>query len=276
MASTVKWRGSRDLQVVPDSTVFGKTATRVTWEQTRIGPFLSCLAAEPRNGQPIAGLTGPYSNVRVVESKITKKRGTIATLWLRAEYVINWNDLDTNPTTDNGTPELEWVQVERPLMTHPDFAPDGFLGGDQVGGTSARWRLSAADPFEIQAWQDEPSNVLRKDFKFTGEDGSIKTLTANAQIVAKLMVVGVTSWLDFAPVVRDTVRTSRPPTDGTCGTIYTAAALRSEVGFRVPSGYEFLKSADRGTQSGSNGRWERQREFMGARQWSRRLYRERR
>jgi hypothetical protein len=86
------------------------------------------------------------------------------------------------------------------------------------------------------------------------------TLTANAQKFAKGIEKGLEYWVDKAPVCRKTeTYVGGPPP------ISTAGQKENPIGIpNQPTGYEWIRSADRSLRRGSAGRWERTIEWLGA------------
>lgn len=176
-----------------------------------------------------------------------------------SDYTIETYKIDTKATaekTDEQYPfwEIDQVQVEKSLMQHPSFI--GF---------------SAADVAAVTAWDAEADQTLRANFQYWHRDkdgladGSILTLSGTMstgqKAYAYLRIRGVESFLDFAPVVRRNSRYigSAAPDSSDAGQKTTAPSY-------APSGYEWLKTADRVSKSGARGvEWIRQEEWTGAR-----------
>jgi len=164
--------------------------------------------------------------------------------------------LTTAAITDDQFPywEIDQVQIEKNLRQHPAF----------IGFTAAEW-------IAIDAWDQELDNAQRQVFSYWVRDkqgdpvGSPITLTGTTTTGPKgfavLRLLGVESFLDFAPVVRKTskYRGSTAPSSADAGQKVTAPTY-------APSGYEWLKTADRVSKTGSrSNEWTRQEEWTGAR-----------
>lgn len=176
-----------------------------------------------------------------------------------SDYTIETYQVEAKVTaekTDEQYPywEIDQVQVEKHIKQHPAFI-----------------RFSPADWQAVNAWDVETDNVLRSASKYYLRDkdglavGSVVTLTGTTstgqKAYAYLRLRGVDSFLDFAPVVRRNSRYigSAAPDSLDAGQKTTAPAY-------APAGYEWLKTADRISKTGSKGiEWIRQEEWTGAR-----------
>lgn len=151
--------------------------------------------------------------------------------------------------------ELDWAEVQRPLLEHPAFS---------TGGTSA---LTDTDRVEIELWKQETNgSVAKKTFKFKEVDGTgaptgtEKTLSTAAQLYAKYVLIGVETYPDAVPVARkQSTYTGGPPNAASAG-----AKSSLPAGFpNAPAGLEWLKTADRSIRAAGQRRWQRSEEWMG-------------
>lgn len=171
-------------------------------------------------------------------------------------YVYQPYAATTVEQTDNQYPffEIDQVQNEKTLRQHPDF----------ITFTAADWKA-------VLAWDAETDTVARADFKYYVRDAAGEAVGASVALTgtsstgqkayATLRLLGVESFLDFAPVVRRTSRYNgnNPPSSADTGQKVTAPSY-------APAGYEWLKTADRVSKAGLNaGFWIRQEEWIGAR-----------
>lgn len=148
-----------------------------------------------------------------------------------------------NLSTSDPEYEVEWVEVQKDLLTHPRY---------NSGGTKP---LSDDDRTALEIWRNEPRWSLKKAFQYD-DNGTIRTLSSNAQDFAKKILAGTDSYVVYAPVVRKkSYSITRPPT-GQCGTRQTPPALSG-----YPPGYQWIKTGDRRLYTG--GRWERYEEWTG-------------
>lgn len=152
--------------------------------------------------------------------------------------------------------EIEWVQLEKALRQHPAFA-----------------EFTPTDWTAIDLWEKETDVAARAAFQYWNRDkeglavGDLQTLGASAepdkspQVYAKLRLLGVESFLEFAPVARKTSRyrgNSAPATDD------AGTKVGSDPFDGVPADYEWLKTADRSSKQGFGIEWLRQEEWTGA------------
>ncbi len=162
----------------------------------------------------------------------------------------------TTEKTDDQYPffEIDQVQIEKALKQHPSFIS-----------------FAAADWQAVNAWDVETDHVLRSAYQYYLRDkdglavGSVATLTGTTssgqKAYAYLRLRGVESFLDFAPVVRKSSRYL-----GSAAPDSVDTGQKTDAPTYAPTGYEWLKTADRVSKSGSRGiEWIRQEEWTGAR-----------
>jgi hypothetical protein len=149
--------------------------------------------------------------------------------------------------------EIEWVSVSEDVRRHVLFA----------NLTEAKWS-------DLRAWEDEQDPTLRKDLKYNKKDssgnptGTIVTLSttwSSAELkLPRLILQGVESFALYSPVIRR-IRSyvgGPPPT--------SSAGLKENPpgGFpSLPSGWEWIKSADRSIRQSRLSRWTRSEEWTG-------------
>lgn len=177
--------------------------------------------------------------------------------------VVEWKFGETNyPGGGTGTLtetnyELDWVDVQRSLYEHPIF---------RVGGGGV-YELTAEDIANIKNWEKMPDPTYKKDYIFAtnpetwdGSSAGTGTLSTNAQSLAKGLEQGIEYWVDKAPVARrsQTYVNGPPP-------MCEAGRKEDPESFpNLPSGYEWLRSADRATMRGDGNKWNRDTEWLGA------------
>jgi hypothetical protein len=149
--------------------------------------------------------------------------------------------------------EIEWVAVSRGMLEHPQFR----VGG---GGAGA---LTKEDVVEIERWKNEETEV-KEQFAYLKkfEDGSSAKyfLGANAQLFATGILQGIEEYSDFAPVLRKTTTLIGGP-----GSTSEAGQKDEPAVFPgKPTGYEWLKTADRSVTQGGRKRWQKIEEWTGA------------
>lgn len=150
--------------------------------------------------------------------------------------------------------EIDQVQIEKSLKQHPAF----------IGFDAADWQA-------INAWENESDQVLKAAYQYYLRDkdnvaaGSVQTLTGTTstgqKAYAYLRLRGTESFLDFAPVVRRTTKYR-----GTNAPSSADAGQKTSAPSYAPSGYQWLKTADRVSKQGVKSiDWIRQEEWTGAR-----------
>lgn len=153
--------------------------------------------------------------------------------------------------------EIEWVNISRSLYEHPKFR----------NGGSGTYELDETSLMEIRAWEEEKDSEQKALFRFWQKDkyGNptatlIALTTPSAKKFAQYLSIGVDSYDDYAPVARKstTYAGGPPPTSD-------AGAKETPTGFpNLPTGWEWVKTADRSLRSGSQTRWVRTEEWTGA------------
>lgn len=147
--------------------------------------------------------------------------------------------------------EIDWTQNEKQLKQHPVFAD------------------FTADQFnQLEMWDKETDGAARIAFQFWVRDkdgavvGSVQTLDSDQQKYARLRLLGVEAFLDFAPIARKTSRFSGNTTPETSD---AGQKSGSDPFTDVPEGYEWLKIGDRSAKQGEGSDWMRVEEWQGAR-----------
>ncbi len=149
--------------------------------------------------------------------------------------------------------EIDWVSIQRPLIEHPKFR----VGG---GGT---YQLTETDIIELRAWEDGTDTEKKAEYKFKPKyelSDYYQDLSTNAKMYAKGVVLGIEYFNDKAPVARRTeAYAGGPPPESNAGQKETPANFPG-----LPSGYEWIREADRGLRRGGQTRWNRDIEWLGA------------
>jgi len=154
--------------------------------------------------------------------------------------------------------EIDWADVQTPMLEHPAF---------RNGGGGAH-ELSKPDLLELKAWEDEPDVDQKALYKFRpagmgfnqgGGAVYYRELSDNAKLFAKGILMGIEYYIDKAPVARKTeTYAGGPPPEGTAGQKDEPSGFDG-----LPSGYEWIREADRGLRRGGQTRWERTIEWKG-------------
>jgi hypothetical protein len=220
---------------------------------TYCGRYELLLANRPIHGAYVAG----YGTLlRVIRVKVKKSRGEKGTMTVTLErdsqgYTIE-SDFDT-PTL-----EVEWARTEKAQESHPKFKDiydaDKEKVAEYFGKSDASSRRTIYLALKTVAGAATGGPVT-----------NAATSAACALLLIDVKNKGADSYVVYSPVVRRTTKKSVAPLTGTCATeVLSAEDLEDVVGEPVPAGYEYIKTADRGTRSGSASRWQRIEEWTGA------------
>lgn len=201
------------------------------------GPIQTLRAGRPTAGSTMSDIDDAYRVSRV--EIIADKGGS-------GRMIVYLSTLITSAAGGGGndtTHEVEWVNIEKPLIAAPYF---------RSGGGAA---LTQADHEAIETWQADRST------------SNYSALSTNAKLYANRILAGIESFLLASPVARRTTRSSDKPSSSVCGRRQTPPNFPG-----LPSGYVWLKTADRAIKPGNDSPWERIEEWTGADLWDTNLY----
>jgi len=151
--------------------------------------------------------------------------------------------------------EIDWVDVQTPLIQHPAFAS---------GGSS---ELTPKDIAEIELWKTTENPTKKSEFKYAADlsaSGEITytELSTNAKLYAQGVILGIEYFNRKAPVARKTETwVNGPPDACEAGLKETPASFPN-----LPTGYEWIREADRSIKQGSARKWNRDIEWIGDKQ----------
>lgn len=276
-----RWRGSTKLEEQADSPAFdfngdSNVCTR-RWE----GPYTTCLAARPQRG----AILGEYPEFSVDKVTVKRKAGNIGTLEVVS---IALPDDESVGGVETEKFEVDWVQMERPLIQHPVFYYDGDWTGwgafNPFPGRSpgGAYFLTPDDLVALQYWEKCPDGALKGVGKYYTDPqkrlpSGGSTLGANAMKYVSKRLAGVEAYAMYHPVVRLTTLMFSEPDLGPCGELWTSEQL-GDLGFEdlpqtdAGTDYVYQQTADKRSRTGRNGKWERIREWTGAEYWDTDLY----
>jgi hypothetical protein len=159
--------------------------------------------------------------------------------------------------------EAEWVEITKPLMSHPMF---NATDPNSVHPNAGKYVLNDTDRDTIANWQDPPGNGTA-----TTRAAIYSAASANAQAYIKRLQKGTDSYVIYAPVIRQTTKNQNAPTISNCGEISTPPqGFLQEIGIGVNTNpdttsvyddYVFLQTADRATRDRY---WSEVEEWTGA------------
>jgi hypothetical protein len=249
------WKGFKDLAERPESPDWDFSGSKKTCTRTFEGPYDKCLDKRPKLGQNMADIPLDYF---VSNTKVKRIAGAKGALTITMEsYVPETHSIEQSEPYQPQY-EIEWVEIERKLEQHPRY---------QTGGAKA---FTDEDFASLPKWEDEADPALKKIFKFTivnaDNKKETKELSENAKDLATKKLRGQESYIIYSPVARRTSQSRDVPVTSPCGKRQTPAVPS------VPSGYVWLKTADRATRTGRYGKWERIEEWTGADFWDEDIY----
>lgn len=151
--------------------------------------------------------------------------------------------------------EIDWVDVQKPMIQHPKFAVGG--GGEH--------ELTSGDLAAIEAWKNGADTEHKEIYEYPIDSASGSptwaTLSANAIMFARGIELGIEYFNYKAPVARQTETWVKgPPTRAEAG-------LKDDppAGFpNLPTGYEWIRESDRSLRRGGVRKWDRDIEWIGA------------
>jgi len=219
-----------------------------TLELVRRGKYTDLESQQPGKGDESI-VTGYL----VEQSVLHRLRGGWGELVI--SLVANSVSSGTPPEPIETTIEIDMAQVERPLVLNPklglsDSAPDII----------AAWRES---PLCRRRKFQAPKATLTTDAD-PDNDNHWETMDEDLQKVARKILKGIESWLDFYPVVVRTSTYESRPDPADCGKIQSPPVS-------VPGNYEWLKTADRITQTAKR-KYQRVEQWTASHKWDPDLY----
>jgi hypothetical protein len=242
--STLLWKGSRRLRELPETSI-EETLEKTTREIEYEGPHSECLAKRPKPGTIEA-----RSGLRIASVRVRRLTGGRGRLILKLDDATDTSG-GGGPPTSGLTVELDWVAEQVDLLKHPRYR--------HPSGTK---QLELEDLVNLQSWEAESDTALKKNFQYHKVEGlrtsEVATLSANAQDYATKKLRGQDSFRVYFPCVKRTTKISNPLAGEACGKKLTDLPS----GLPRPTGYQWMKTADRSVRSGS-GKWERREEWQG-------------
>jgi hypothetical protein len=274
------WLGRTGLTETPDSPKIVSDSTKTSIVRSYEGPYPQAVAGCPSIGDTFSDLPG---TVEVVGFNLEKSSGGKGRLTITLE------------TASQTTYEVEWVEIDKPLILNPRYW-DGSTADVTPAGSKP---LTALDKAMIEKWEAEENMLYKQNFLFKmaedenctagtstavpkgtkaspasfvvngqtfsspvnigGIDYDLYELSDNAQDYATKRLKGEESYRLYAPVVRQTSESIDPPTTNPCGIVETPP-----TDAHAPSGYVWQRSAQRLTRTGPHGKYHLQIEWQGA------------
>lgn len=231
-----RWRGSKHIQESPESPSLVHDESGIRWTRVFNGPFDALKAAKPSRGDQMRGYRGFFVN----EVALQKGKGGTGIMTIQLIGSPPRLDFDSKFSDElQMIPELEWMEVQKPLESHPRYSDEG----------GSAFYLTDEDWLDIEEWKSLGTRA-QKTAKFSD-------LASNAQEFCQKLMRGNDSYVDFSPMVRLTTFHKTKPSTGRCGRRETPP-----YGLGI-EGYEFLKTADRVIRQHLRS-WQRVQEWTGA------------
>ena len=279
MAKAPVWRGSTAIKEAPDSMQLRMENGKSTCVRKFHGPFNTLVAQQPEYNDSMTGIDESYKVASLTITRMGGRKGSMVvtlTKRTRSELAV-LNDPVTDPEI-----ELEWAQLEKPLLTHSIYRDESDPDG--AGTKTLTWE----DRTALGKWESESDLKVKAGTHADCEndrggyhdaDNNVQELSENAWHYAQKVLNGVESYLVFQPVVRRTREYLREISDASgARELFTAAELKVEIDADVPDlstdgkAWVYMQTADTCTRSGESGRWRRVEEWTGAESWDPDLY----
>ena len=237
----------------PNYPEYGTGAKGINIRLEYIGPTATILAAIPAEGATWGDYDGTVESTTY--NTISGSNPAQSELSIAVSREFEAGDQPGTATESNY--EIEWTRITKPMITHPDFRP---LGGGQ-------FELTTTDIVQIEAWRNGKVPTKKSAFEWPRYNSANRSekptwygLSVNATKLANGVLMDIDTWEDYVPVARKTTGfVNGPPNTSTAGQKETPQGF---VG--LPQGYEWRKSADRGTRTGKQNKWDRTEEWEGA------------
>lgn len=211
-----------------------------------IGPYATLyapLTSELIRGQPWGDYPGLVSDISIKGIEGTSPAMAELTVSVEYELTDGGGDFGIEEGIESGsTYEIDWTVVMRPLMEHPAFARG-----------SGEFALTQADVYQIEEWERAETEADKTE--------KYGTLSTNAKKYADGIEQGIQNFEDYAPVLTKTTSYVGGP------------GPRSAAGHKNnppsafpngPTGYEWVKTADRSLRSGTRDKWDRVEQWSGS------------
>lgn len=167
---------------------------------------------------------------------------------------------DQSPATQEGTLEeviyeIDWISVPKNLIDHPEF------------GATGAFALTDDDKADLEYWEAMPKELKNGFYFFKGNFdpqvnsvGECESLGDNATKYAVGRLLGIETWIARLPLLRksSTYKNGVPPYGDGVG------QQGDPIGFPfMPLEFEYIKEADRSTNTGKQNEWRRDEEWQG-------------
>ena len=246
------WRGAKDVQEDPASPIYSADSKGPKYTRIFRGPYDSLMGNKPSRLDATKDIPVGFLVDTVDVRKAPGGLGVMTLTFTPAP-------IQDYTFAENLVLELEWLQVEKKLETHPIFRPAGENPGVTNCGEYVLAETRGGDGMndydKIEAWKSASTGEARKT--------AYEALSSNAQTFVDKLAKGEDSYLAYIPVCRRTTKSATPPTHGECGLI------EDPPGEIKVADYTYVKTADRGTRDRT---WTRCEEWTGFRSVDSEIY----
>lgn len=241
MPRTPVWKGSKQIHLQADYPKFfsrgDSEGYRFRWE----GPYRTLVAAKPQRGAVISGFPGYYVEELTIEPAGAGLDGP-GVMMATATSV----GVDGIATPEDQTiVEIDAGSLEKSIFSHPKI--DGVV--------------SKADIAAVKKAMENKEPIPGPSLP--------GPLTEPLQRLADYLQKGGESYLVPAPIVQITTTSVNKPSVGQTG---RGTRTTSKPHPSAPDGWVWLKTADKATQSGSKGKWQRVQIWSAAEDWDAYFY----
>lgn len=262
-----RWKGSQKMQEQPTSPEIVYNGDVVTATVVYRGPWDVMVANVPERGSRVTGLPNNL-NLKVDKAVLKKVPGRYGEMTLSLTQSTT-TLIPGGSTQEAPEYEIDWTQVEKPIENHPRYRTGKNLDGSGVGkepfaGLSVAFQTEGVSCFDKVKQYFEETSIEKRAVILD----AVSVYPLITELIEK-KEKGIESFLTFAPVVRKTTTVYLPyvdsaskttPTVGKCGfrqapTVFAKA--------NPPTGYNWLKTADRYHRKGDSGPWQRVEEWTG-------------
>lgn len=231
-----KWRGTQGMNEAPTSPKYEHTQDGKRWTKIYTGPYTVLIGNAPQRLQAFQGVPGLVDTVLVERTPGANGQLTVT---LKPNPLPDQDSKDA----DKPTLEVEWMELQKRIETHPRYAAAGAK------------ELTSDDLQAIDLWKNSTAGDRASKY------GS---LSDNAKDLVAKILKGQDSYVVFYPLIRRTTPRSSAPSGTNAGKI-------SNPPIDV-AGFHFLKTADRYIRRGTS--WSQVEEWTGAESIDTDLYQE--
>lgn len=259
------WSGSRLLVQQPELRVT-ETADSTTTTVSYSGPWNLCVSSKPARGQSFSGFPGI-----VASTDLVRKPGGVGVLTIT--ITAQNEETEIVPGITETKWELKWLEVRKPLASHPRYtAKNAGYGTPAFGNAKSDdvWTETvdgqACSDIKVSAVMAEVEKSTLDEAKARIAKGSDSDQRALVTDYLNKLGRSTEGYKAFTPTItKTTTSTSRPSATG-AGFISGSAPSGCPLLGSIPdhASYTWFKDADDVTATGKSGSYERTELWIGA------------